>query len=253
MSWKPAGRRGNDPLKSAHTWAKKLSGQSILYVVPESAPARDKAGTLTQIVLAGSHGDLAKNLINIEDMPNRDEYPAAIQLERVFRFKLPLPKIRDVWPDELRRSVMQQSSLPRELPPKALEGILSLDLVEHEVGSTKDFLGQMSPPIREGYRTDPELRKRIIRAVSLANDAKQGQRDQYGELRCDVCARGSRSFSARFGTRVERAWHAHHKYPLSLGERDSTLSDFSILCAFCHEIAHSKGPHEVWSILVDRL
>jgi hypothetical protein len=112
MAWKPAGRRGSDPLKSALTWTGKLSGQSIRYAVPESAARQGipTAGKLTEIVLAGAHGDRVGKLISEEEMPDRDQYPAAIQLRRFFRFKEPLPIMREVWPDALRRAVMIQRS-----------------------------------------------------------------------------------------------------------------------------------------------
>jgi hypothetical protein len=199
-------------------------------------------------------------------MPERDQYPAALQLRRFFSFEEPLPVMREVWSDELRRALMTQRTVPQELPAEAVTPLLNFDLFEHliglpfrfrigledpgrdETGTTEDLLRQALPSVREGYRTDPTLISRLHRAAQLAIGAKEVQRNTLGELRCDACSRGSRALLPTFGHRAERAWHAHHLEPLSLGEREATPSDFGILCAFCHEIAHSKGVTEVWSI-----
>jgi hypothetical protein len=263
MCWK-SGR--SDPLANALKRARELSGKSILYAVPASAKNNPTAGRLTAIVQADALGDRVENLISADEMPDRSKYPSAVRLRHYFKFREPLPVMREIWPDSLRRKIMQQGSFPRPLPAEAVEPLLDLDLIEcpiglqfrfrvgqedpgrDKVGATAELLKQTPKAVREGYRTDPILISRVHRAAWLTINVKQAQRNTDGELHCEACSRGSRLFVRHFGPRVERAWHAHHCEPVSLRERESTLSDFVILCAFCHAIAHSKAIDQVWSV-----
>jgi hypothetical protein len=264
LAWAPP---TGEPLAAANEWAKRLGGEAIVIAIPETAKryGESAAGCLTEIVVPEARGGLSQDLLDQGRMAEwrsrfGQDWPSAIVLRRLFRLPEPVP-MRMVWDDTVRLQVMQQiSGAARRLPDGAVEPLLDLDFIEtplqppfgerrrlEELGRSNpdlvtDLLRQAPRTVREEARKDPTLKARIHRAAGLARLAKNANEKAYGEMRCKSCLRGSTIAAAAVGAKVKRAWHAHHRDPIRLGVQESTMSDFAILCAFCHELAHCQDP-----------
>jgi 5-methylcytosine-specific restriction protein A len=75
----------------------------------------------------------------------------------------------------------------------------------------------------------------LERSSALAKEAKaRNQRANNGVFVCEGC-----DFSDLSGAMFD----AHHLIPICVGERESRVEHFAILCPTCHRWAHSKAPH----------
>ncbi|WOJ95220.1 HNH endonuclease [Congregibacter variabilis] len=89
------------------------------------------------------------------------------------------------------------------------------------------FLDDWKIKLTEGGRRTVELsqieRSSYYRKLALRHYGKQ----------CQACD---------FVPTADRQLHVHHLFPLAEGERQTTLQDLAVLCANCHELAHSESP-----------
>jgi 5-methylcytosine-specific restriction endonuclease McrA len=76
--------------------------------------------------------------------------------------------------------------------------------------------------------------ERLERRSKLARLAKdRNKQEHYGIYTCEVC---------NFWVDEAALLDAHHLFPLSLGERQTRVQDFAVLCPTCHRLAHHQGP-----------
>lgn len=132
----------------------------------------------------------------------------------------PEAKVNDLW--EALRDVPLRLV---DLPP--LVNFLEPDKVTL-VGSI--------PPTRIGKEEGKRLSREVQvfeRQSELAKDARTQNRDAHGgQPTCEACG---------FTDELDGMFDVHHKVPLMLGVRESTLSDLVVLCPLCHRWAHRKG------------
>jgi hypothetical protein len=94
---------------------------------------------------------------------------------------------------------------------------------------------------RDNSRVTSEEGKRLYReSVQLERNrdfvklVKERNRHLHGGVyQCQAC-----SFSADLSSLFD----AHHLVPLCLGERQTEVVDFAVLCPTCHRLAHRLGP-----------
>jgi 5-methylcytosine-specific restriction protein A len=76
-------------------------------------------------------------------------------------------------------------------------------------------------------------RQPALRARKLAGIAQTGE-----PARCEACGLAPQ---ALYGERGMSVLECHHLDPLSLGERQTRLSDVALVCANCHPALHGLG------------
>lgn len=86
--------------------------------------------------------------------------------------------------------------------------------------------------------------------INKRNIALIHRKKIQSDYSCEVC---SFKFSEMYGDIGEKYIEAHHKNMITYGERDSTMSDISLLCANCHSMIHRKSPPYTISELKDAI
>lgn len=86
-----------------------------------------------------------------------------------------------------------------------------------------------------------KLRQERERCRALVNKLKS-VREKSGSLVCDDngCKFNPQTVTRGSKMSARALLDAHHKNPLKLGERESRLSDFMLLCPTCHRIEHTR-------------
>jgi 5-methylcytosine-specific restriction protein A len=91
-------------------------------------------------------------------------------------------------------------------------------------------------PASEGTTTERWQRVRI-RAIAKIHEFIDRRNSS---LRCDECGFDPATRLDCQRIRPRSLFDVHHKNPMALGERDTTLADLSLLCPTCHRIADAK-------------
>ncbi len=84
------------------------------------------------------------------------------------------------------------------------------------------------------------------RDPAIVREAKEANRRRNGgdTLKCECCG---------FADELGALFDAHHKKPISIGVRVSTVDDFHILCPTCHRWAHQKSSDKLYPIPLPKL
>ena len=87
--------------------------------------------------------------------------------------------------------------------------------------------------------TTEEGKRAYSRSVKLERDPKiskevkeRNKQLHEGVYKCEACA---------FSEGKSALFDAHHLVPLSLGQRQTSVLDFAVLCPTCHRLAHRLG------------
>lgn len=98
--------------------------------------------------------------------------------------------------------------------------------------------------IEEGRRLTAEA-TRLERDRDLAAEVKDRNRAvNGGRLVCGGCG---------FADKDAAFFDAHHRVPLAVGVRFSTLSDLAVLCPTCHRIVHRLGTKQAQPLSIASL
>ena len=92
-----------------------------------------------------------------------------------------------------------------------------------------------------GFGTSAAWRDRSVEGGRTEVTLSKAERDPYWR-KAAVKHYGLLCLACGFTPRTANQIEVHHKYPISEGERNTTLDDLAPLCANCHRLAHSETP-----------
>lgn len=141
--------------------------------------------------------------------------------------------------DEERHSLGELSIIRREVRNAWIaveDEFAAADRSEIDPKTLADIGDDLSDQALEGFTA--EQWTKIRRRAAWLADGFVRRRREAGTLSCDHCRLDPMSLIGQHKITPRSLLDVHHKHPISLGTRYSSMADFALLCPTCHRLEH---------------
>ncbi len=243
---------GGDPLKphrfygKARAAAEKSVGSPFLFMIGggKGVPAPLRGRVLDLVRLTCAYGQTTAFITDPDLRENLAQWPVAVALGDVYEIVGSPGLVENLgFPGrKILSSVYDGVNYVRQDTTALWNALADWTVRRRHVPSIPGFVApkalQLCPTLppqisrSEGARRVSQARS-LERSGPLRDAVKQRNRDTNGgRLVCEACG---------WADDNPGMFDAHHVCPLWVGERESNIEDFAVLCPTCHRWAHRKG------------